>query len=81
MAELVLDVLAAYAGVGALFALAFVARGAARIEPSARGGTLGFRLAIVPGAIVLWPYLAVRWLRAPAGAGAATRARAEETRS
>jgi hypothetical protein len=50
-----------YLGVGALFGLAFVTRGAQRIDPRAMGGSWGFRLAILPGAALLWPLLALRW--------------------
>jgi hypothetical protein len=52
-----------YFAVGAAFAVAFVLRGAARIDPAARGATWGFRLAILPGAAALWPLLARRWAR------------------
>lgn len=72
VADLLLMGLQAYGAAGALFALAFALRGAAIVEPTARGGTLGFRLVILPGAIVLWPYLLVRWLRAPARASGGT---------
>jgi len=58
--------LGAYAGIGLLFAVAFVARGIERIDPAARGATLGFRLIVLPASAVLWPLLAWRWL---AGAG------------
>jgi hypothetical protein len=58
-----------YAVLGALFAVAFAWRLAARIDPVAATGTLGFRLLILPGAAALWPWLRVRVLRAgPAGA-------------
>jgi hypothetical protein len=52
-----------YAAVGLVFALAFAARGASRLDPAAREGTLGFRIAIVPGAAAFWPLLLRRWLR------------------
>jgi len=52
-----------YLAVGAVFAVAFVLRGAARIDPAARGASWGFRLAILPGAAALWPLLARRWAR------------------
>lgn len=55
--------LGVYAGVGLLFGVAFVTRGAARIDPQAVGGSWGFRLAILPGVAALWPLLAGRWLR------------------
>ena len=51
-----------YAAVGLLFAVAFVSRGAARLDPGARGAPLGFRLLILPAALALWPLLAKRWL-------------------
>jgi hypothetical protein len=52
---------AAYAAAGLLFALAFLARGIERVDPAARGATLGFRLIVLPGVVALWPLLARRW--------------------
>ena len=52
----------AYAGAGLVFAVAFAFKGAHRIDPAAEGGTLGFRLLIIPGAAALWPLLLRRWL-------------------
>ena len=57
----------AYAGIGGVFAVVFSLLGARRIDPAARGSTLGFRLIVLPGAAALWPYLAWRWLRGAAG--------------
>lgn len=51
-----------YLAVGLGFALAFVTRGARRIDPRAAAGSWGFRLAILPGVAALWPILARRWL-------------------
>ncbi len=53
--------LGAYAALGVVFALAFVTRGAQRIDPAAHTGTPGFRAAIFPGAVALWPLLLRRW--------------------
>ncbi len=53
--------LGVYAGLGLLFATAFLTRGGARIDPRAVGGSWGFRLAILPGVVALWPLLARRW--------------------
>ena len=50
-------VLAAYLGVGAVFALGFAFRGAARIDPAAHGMPIAARLLILPGAAALWPLL------------------------
>jgi hypothetical protein len=55
-----------YLLVGALFALPFACRWAARLDPAAAQGTGGFRLLVLPGAILLWPLLLVRVLRSRA---------------
>jgi hypothetical protein len=62
--ELVLLIAAAYAAVGLAFAVAFVTRGAATLDPAARGASWAFRLLILPGSAALWPVLAVKWARA-----------------
>lgn len=54
---------AVYVGIGLFFASAFVTTGVGRIDPSAAHAPIGFRLIIIPGAVALWPLLAVRWLR------------------
>ena len=56
--------LQAYALVGVLFAVPFVLKGAARLDPDAVEGTWGFRVLIFPGAAALWPWLLTRWMRA-----------------
>ena len=56
-----------YAALGCIFAVAFVARGVQRIDAAARGAGWPFRLVVFPGAVALWPYLAVRWARANGG--------------
>lgn len=63
VAEALVATIAAYTAVGIAFALAFVVRGAGRIDPSAAAGTIGFRILIFPGAAALWPLLARRWRR------------------
>lgn len=52
-----------YVALGVLFALAFVTRGVGRLDPSAKKGTIGFRLIIFPGVVALWPILAKRWYK------------------
>ena len=53
--------LGVYAALGLVFGVAFVLRGAARVDPQAVGGSWGFRLAILPGVVAWWPLLARRW--------------------
>ena len=54
--------LALYAGVGLLFALAFVSKGIERVDPATVGATWGFRLIVLPACVALWPLLLRRWL-------------------
>lgn len=63
MGEALVTFAGAYLACGLVFAAAFAARGAARIDPDARGATLGFRVLVIPGAMLLWPALLVRWVR------------------
>jgi len=62
-AQLFVDALTAYGLAGAIFAVAFVAKGIQRVDPVAQHAPLGFRLIVMPGAAALWPLLLVRWLR------------------
>lgn len=62
LARGLLALVAAYLALGVGFAVAFAAFGVDRIDPAARHASLGFRIAIVPGAAALWPLLASRWI-------------------
>lgn len=62
-AEWFVNLLAAYAALGALFAIAFVTMGVTRVDPVAKGSGIGFRLVILPGVAALWPLLLGRWIR------------------
>lgn len=59
--ELLVLAVVAYLAIGAAFALLFATRGVQRVDPDAVEGTWGFRVLILPGAALLWPYLALRW--------------------
>ncbi|HUI95527.1 MAG TPA: hypothetical protein VLX44_07225 [Xanthobacteraceae bacterium] len=60
----ILYCLAAYAAVGAVTAVAFVAVGLARVLPHPMPATLGARILLLPGSLALWPYILIRWHRA-----------------
>jgi hypothetical protein len=51
-----------YLAVGAVVALVFALWAAAATDHAARGAGLWFRLAILPGAALLWPYMILRVL-------------------
>jgi hypothetical protein len=52
-----------YLGLGLLFGLVFVTALVGRIDPGAREAGKGFRLLILPGAVLLWPLLLLRVAR------------------
>lgn len=52
-----------YAVVGLIFAVAFVSFGVQRVDASARGAGIGFRVIILPGVAALWPLLLRKWAR------------------
>jgi hypothetical protein len=60
-----LCVLLAYAAVGIAVALAFVLVGVTRVQPLPV--TAGARILLLPGAFVLWPVVAARWLKSRGG--------------
>ena len=66
IAEWIVNVFTVYAALGLVFAVAFVAWGAAKLDAAARDSGIGFQLMILPGAAALWPALLVRWIRAGA---------------
>ncbi|MEM1416252.1 MAG: hypothetical protein AAGH15_15195 [Myxococcota bacterium] len=55
-----------YLGLGAVVALLFVLLGIGRVDQGARGwslGRIGFRLMVLPGCVLLWPLVALRWVQ------------------
>lgn len=62
--DLILLAGAIYMGIGAIFGVIFVWRGASAIDHAAQSSTWGFRIMILPGAAALWPLLLRRWLTA-----------------
>ncbi len=51
------SVLLIYVLTGLVFGLFFVLRIAGLLDVHAKGGTIGFRLMILPAAVILWPLL------------------------
>lgn len=63
MVSTILTLLGFYLGFGALFGIAFALFGAKTIDPSAAAGSWGFKLLIIPGSAIFWPYLLKRWVK------------------
>lgn len=62
-ASIILFALTGYLLGGLVFVVPFVIVGVRRIDPHAQHGSWGFRVLIAPGTVLLWPLLALRWLR------------------
>lgn len=62
VAQWVVNLTMVYAAMGLIFAVFFVCFGVGRIDASAKGAPIFFRLLILPGAAALWPVLLRRWL-------------------
>ena len=63
VAQWIVNLAMVYAGIGLLFAVIFVMIGVGRMDASAKGAPVFFRLLILPGAAALWPVLLGHWLR------------------
>jgi hypothetical protein len=48
---------------GLLFSIPFALIGVGKIDPHAARGSWGFRLLIIPGSILMWPLLSIRWVK------------------
>jgi len=63
MAQAILVLATLYFGSGVVVAFAFVLIGFRRATPDVGTMTVGARLLILPGSIVLWPIVLRRWLK------------------
>jgi hypothetical protein len=62
-AQLLVNVIGAYAAAGAVFAVLFLWRWVGRLDPAAAHATLGFRVLVFPGVVMFWPLFASRLVR------------------
>jgi hypothetical protein len=60
---IIFTVILIYLFCGLVFTLAFVTRGAGKIDEGAKNSTIGFKIIIIPGTMVFWPFLLNKWLR------------------
>jgi hypothetical protein len=60
--EILLGLAGAYLAVGFVFSVPFAFLGAGKIDPDAQDATWGFRVMVIPGATLLWPLMAKRWM-------------------
>ena len=61
---IILTAIMIYLLLGLVFALAFVTKGAGKIDEAAQESGPGFKIIIIPGTMVFWPVLLKKWLKA-----------------
>ena len=62
MAAMIVQAVTIYGGIGLILGIAFLFLGLERIDPGALGA-YAFRPLLLPGLVLLWPYVAWRWMR------------------
>lgn len=60
IADMILSAAAIYLAIGLCVAFVFAFWGAGATDHAAKGAGFWFRLAIIPGAMALWPYMLAR---------------------
>jgi len=64
IAEIILIIVALYLLLGVVFVIPFLTKGLTKVDEGAQGGTIGFKIIIIPGVIVFWPVLLNKWMKA-----------------
>jgi|GEM_PF-848470 len=63
VAQLIIVIVKGYLLCGLVFAIPFIIFGIQKVDPSAKNGTVPFRLMVLPGITLFWPLLLTRLLR------------------
>jgi hypothetical protein len=63
MVEIILIIVAIYLFLGVLFVVPFLVKGLTKVDEGSHGGSIGFKIIIIPGVIVFWPALLRKWLK------------------
>ena len=67
MVEIVLIIVLIYLLLGIVFVIPFLMKGLTKVDEGAHGGTIGFKIIIIPGVIVFWPVLLRKWRKIKTG--------------
>ncbi len=62
--QIILIILLIFLIIGILFTFFFISRGLEKVDEDTKGSTWGFKVIIIPGCILLWPFLLRKWLQA-----------------
>jgi flagellar basal body-associated protein FliL len=60
--NIILVIATVYLLCGVVFTAVFLFRGLQKMDEGTHGATVGFKIIIIPGCIVLWPVLLRKWL-------------------
>ena len=69
LVQILLIIVAIYLACGFVFMIPFIIKGVDVIDEGAHGSSIGFRIIIIPGAIVFWVVLLRKWLKAKKNIG------------
>jgi hypothetical protein len=69
MLNIILLIAAIYLLCGFIFYLLFITKGITVVDEGANGASIGFRIIILPGVLVFWPFLLRKWIKMPAPDG------------
>ena len=61
--DIMFTIVTIYLSCGLIFAIPFIIKGVTDIDESAVGSSIGFRIIIIPGTMVFWPFLLTKWIR------------------
>jgi hypothetical protein len=62
MVQITIIAVSIYLLLGVLFVIPFLLKGITKVDEGAHGGTIGFKIIIIPGVIVFWPVLLRKWI-------------------
>ena len=69
LVQVLLIIVAIYLACGFVFMIPFIIKGVDVIDEGAHGSSIGFRIIIIPGAIVFWVVLLRKWIKAKKNIG------------
>lgn len=61
--QIILILVSIYLLLGVLFVIPFLIKGLRKVDEDAHGGTIAFKIIIIPGVIVFWPLLLSKWMK------------------
>ena len=61
--SILLAIFGIYLLLGVLFAIAFLVKGIAKVDPATKGSGFFFKLLIFPGIVFFWLFLLSKWIK------------------